>query len=99
MATISLYIKHELKIIIHQLRTCKQKTTKISPFKAHYVRKSNTPLSVICTTPKLSTLSYNNFKTLHLDEDTVTPEAILTDDKGQNGFGSDIKADKSDQRG
>ena len=28
------YARHALKIIIHQLQICKQKTTKISPFKA-----------------------------------------------------------------
>ena len=30
------HVKHALKIIIHQLRICKQKTTKISPFEAHF---------------------------------------------------------------
>ena len=46
LVTNSFYIKHARKIIIHQLRICKQKTTKISPFEAHFCRKRNTPLSV-----------------------------------------------------
>ena len=30
------HVKHALKIIIHQLQICKQRTTKISPFEAHF---------------------------------------------------------------
>ena len=55
------HVRHALKTIIHQLRICKQKTTEISPFEAHFVRKPNTSLSVIATKPKLSNLSYENF--------------------------------------
>ena len=41
------HVKHALKIIIHQFRIFKQRTTKISPFEAHFGRKRNIPLSVI----------------------------------------------------
>ena len=58
-STNAFHVKHALKIIIHQLRICKQKTTKISPFEAHF-GKPNTPLSVISTTPKLSNLTYES---------------------------------------
>ena len=51
------HVKYALKIIIHQLRICKQKTIRISPFEAHFGRKPNTPLSVISTKHKLSNLS------------------------------------------
>ena len=54
------HVKHALKIIVHQLRKCKQKTAKISPFEAHFGRKPNTPLSVISARPKLSNPSYEN---------------------------------------
>ena len=54
------HVKYALKIIIHQLQICKQKTTKISPFEAHFGRKPNIPLSVISTTPKLSNFTYEN---------------------------------------
>ena len=67
-------VKHALKIVIHQLRICKQKTTKILPFEAHFCKKSNTPLSVISTKPKLSNPSYKNIIKHYLEEDTVTPE-------------------------
>ena len=35
------HARHALKIIIHQLRICNQKTTKISPFVAHFGQKHN----------------------------------------------------------
>ena len=66
------HVKHALKIIIHHLRICKQKTTKTSQFEAHLGRKPNTSLSVISTKPKHSNFLYQNFVNHHLDEDTVT---------------------------
>ena len=56
-STNDFHVKHALKIIIHQLRICKRKRTKISPFGAHFGRKTNTLLSVISTIPKLSYLT------------------------------------------
>ena len=75
------HVKYTIKIIIHQLRIGKQKTTKISPFAAHFGRKPNTPLSVISTRPKLSNLSYEMFVNHYLDEDTVMKEEILPHEK------------------
>ena len=54
-------------------------------FEAHFGRKPNTPLSVIATKPKLSNLSHEDIANRYLDEDTVTTEAILPDDKLVNG--------------
>ena len=45
----SFTIKAALKSIIYQLRICKHKTTKLSPFESHFGRKTNTPLSNIST--------------------------------------------------
>ena len=84
------HLKHALKIIKHQMRICKQRTTKISLFEADFGRKPNTPLSVISTTPKLSNLTYENIVNYYLDEDTVMPEELLPDDKWVNGYRSDI---------
>ena len=36
LPTRDIHVKHALKIIIHQLRMCKQITTKTSPFEAHF---------------------------------------------------------------
>ena len=87
------HLKHALKIIIHQLRICKQRTTKISPFEAHFGIKPNTPLSVISTTPKLFNLTYENIVNYYLDEDTVMPDEIFPNDKLVNGYRSDIEVE------
>ena len=87
------HVKHALEIILHQLRICKQRTTKISPFEEHFGRNSNTPLSVILNTTKLSNLTYENIANYYLDEDTVMPEELLPDDKWLNGYRSDIEVE------
>ena len=67
--------------LIKTLRITPHATTKITPFEAHYGRKPNTPLTSICTTPKISNLSWENTKLSCLDEkiltkSALTPEAI-----------------------
>ena len=94
LATHAFHVKHALKIIIHQLRICKQRTTKISPFEAHFGRKPNTPLSVIATKPNLMNLSYKGIINHYLDEETVMPQEILPDDKWISGYRSDIEVEK-----
>ena len=94
LPTLAFHVKHALKIIIHQLRICKQRTTKISPFEAHFGRKPNTPLSVIATKPNLHNLSYKGIINYYLDEETVMPEEILPDDKWISGYRSDIKVER-----
>ena len=92
-STKAFHVKHALKIIIHQLRIFKQRTTKISPLEAHFGRKPNTPLSVISTKPKLSNLTYENIINYYLDEETVMREEILPDDKWVNGYRSYIEVE------
>ena len=43
--------------------------------------------------PKLSNLSCENIVNHYLDEDTVTPEEILPDEKWINGYRSDIEVE------
>ena len=93
LSTRAFHVKQALKIIIHQLRICKQRTTKTSPFEAHFGRKPNTPLSVIATKPNLLNLTYKNIINHYLDEDTVMPEEILPDEKWVNGYYSDIEVE------
>ena len=97
-STNDFHVKHALKIIIHQLRISKQKTTKISPFEAHFGRKPNTPLSVISIIPKLSNLTYESIVNYYLDEDTVMPEEVLPDEKWMNGYRSDMEVEKGKSR-
>ena len=87
------HVKSAIKIIVHQLRVCKQKTTKVSPFEAHFGTKPNTPLSVMSTKHKLSNLSYENTVNYYLDGDTVMPEEILPDNKWVNGYRTDIEVE------
>ena len=47
----ALTIKEAIKSIVYQFRICKQKTTNVTPFQAHFGRKPNTPLSNISTIP------------------------------------------------
>ena len=94
LAAHAFHVKHALKIIIHQLRICKQRTTKISPFEAPFGRKPNTPLSVIATKPNLMNLSYKGIINHYLDKETVMPEEILPDDKWISGYRSDIEVEK-----
>ena len=54
----SFTIKAALKSILYQVRICKHKTTKISPFELHFGRQANTPLSNIRTKPQSFDLSY-----------------------------------------
>ena len=87
------HVKCALKIIIHQLLICKQKTTKISLFEAHFGQKPNTPLVIISINPNLCNLCYEYIVDQYLDEDTVTPEEIIPDEKWTNGFRSDIEVE------
>ena len=67
------------------------KRTMISPFIAHSGRKLNSSLSVICTTPKMSTIFYEGLTKYCLDEDRVQPEVVLPDEKRVNGYRSNIE--------
>ena len=97
--TNSFHMKHALKIIVQQLQICKKKrTAEISPPEAHFVRKPITPLSVTCTTSKLSKLLYENIMKYYSDEDTIPPEVIFPDDKQVNGYRSDISIEEGIMR-
>ena len=85
-------IKQALKNIIHELRISKK--TKVSPFEAQFGRKSNTLLSVKFTTSKLSNLSFEGILKFYLDEDRVTPETILPDNKWAKGNRTFIEMEK-----
>ena len=76
----SFTIKAALKSIIYQLRICKHKTTKLSPFESHFGRKANTPLSNKSTKPNSSDLSYEKNLNHYLDEEAVTPNELLSEE-------------------
>ena len=88
----SFTIKAALKSILYQLRICKHKTTKFSPFKSHFGRKANTPHSNISTKPHPSNLSYEKILNHFLDEETVTPNELLPEEHwGNYGSGDEME--------
>ena len=97
-STKAFHVKHALKITIHQLRICRQKTRKTSPFEAHFERKPNAPLSVTSTKSKLSNLTNESTVNYYSDEATMMPEKILPDDKWVNGYRNDIEVDEGMSR-
>ena len=91
-------IKEAKKSIVYQLRICKQRTTIVTPFQAHFGRKPNTSLSIISTVPKSSNLSYENILRHYLDADTVPVEDYLDDNGWLTGDSSDILIEKAMQK-
>ena len=91
-------IKEAIKSIIYQLRICKQKTTNLTPFQAHFGRKPNTPLSNISTLPKSSNLSYENILHHYLDADTVPVEDYLDENGWVTGDRSNILIEEAMQK-
>ena len=93
----SFTIKEAIKSIVYQLRICKQKTTNVTPFQAHFGRKPNTPLSNISTVPKSSNLSYEDILHHYLDADTVPVEDYLDENGWVTGDRSDILIEEAMQ--
>ena len=91
-------IKEAIKSIVYQLRVCKQKTTNVTPFQAHFGRKPNTPLSNISTSPKSTNLSYENILHHYLDADTVPVEVYLDDNGWVSGDRSDLLIEEAMQK-
>ena len=48
--------------VIENIRLIPNKTTKVTPFEAHFGRKLNTELSNMLTKPSIKNLSYKKFK-------------------------------------
>ena len=91
-------ITEAIKSIVYQLRICKQKTTNVTPFLAHFGRKPNTALSNISTIHKSSNLSYQNILHHHLDADTVPVEDYLDENGWVTGDRSDILIEEAMQK-
>ena len=94
----SFTIKEAINSIVYQLRVCKQKTTNVTPFLAHFGRKPNTPLSNISTVSKSSNLSYEDILHHYLDADTVPVEDYLDENGWVTGDRSDILIEEAMQK-
>ena len=66
-----------IKQIVSDLRLTKQKTTKITPFEAHFGRPANAPLRNISTLPSRLNLIDEKIINHYLDADTVPADDFL----------------------
>ena len=69
-------IKEAIKSIVYQLRICKQKTTNVTLFQAHFEEQQTRHLA---TYVKSQNLSYENILNHYFDADTVPVEDYLDD--------------------
>ena len=84
-----------IKQIVSALRLTKPKTTKITPFEAHFVRPANFPLRNISTTPSILNLTYEKIINHYLDADTVPADKFLDEAGWVNPERSDLDIDKN----
>ena len=84
-----------IKQIISDLRLTKQKTTKITPFEAHFGRPANTPLRNISTTPSSLNLTCEKIINHYLDADTVPADDFLDEAGWVNPKRSDLEIEKT----
>ena len=72
--------KNALRDISFELRICRKKYSKLSPFEAYYGRKPNTTLSNITTKPNKNNLSWSNtFK--YLDDNIIGDEELIPEER------------------
>ena len=84
-----------IKQIISDLRLTKQKTTKITPFEAHFGRPADTPLKNISNVPSSLNLNYEKIINNYLDADTVPAGDFLDELGGINPDRSDLDIEKN----
>ena len=91
-------LKASINSIIYLLRICRQKTTNISPFEAHFGRKVNAPLSNISTKLYPSSLTFKRVLNKYLDMETVRWEELNSEDNWDTESRSDIELEQSKDR-
>ena len=73
-------LSSRLANIIENIRLIPNKTTKTTPFEAHFGRKPNTELSNIVTKPSLNNLSYKKLKLRCLDKRILRLDALTQEE-------------------
>ena len=84
-----------IKQIISDLRLTKRKTTKITPFEAHFDSPAKTPLKNIKTVPSSFNITYEKINNHYLDADTVPADNFLDEGGWINPDRSDLEIEKS----
>ena len=67
--------------VIGNIRLISNKTTKITPFEAHFGRKPNTELANMITKPSIRSLPYKKLKSKCLDKQLLRHDALTQEEK------------------
>ena len=88
-----------LQNISFELRTCRKKNSKLSPFEAHYGRKANTALTNITSKPNIKNLNWSNTLKYYLDDNIIGEEELISQDEWYDeDLDRDAKVKASKQR-
>ena len=79
--------------IIENIRLIPNKTTKVTPFEAHFGRKPNTELSNMLTKPSIKNLSYNKLKNKCLDKKMLRHDALTQEEMWRRDGSSEDELD------
>ena len=79
--------------IIENIRLIPNKTTKVTPFEAHFGRKPNTELTNILTKPSTKNLTYKSLKTKCLDKQILRQDALTQEEMWRRDGNSEDELD------
>ena len=74
-------IKQSLRQIAHELRKCRKKATKISPFEAHFGRPVNTPITDLTSFADSRNLKLPNIHSDYLDDNIMGDDELNSDEQ------------------
>ena len=74
-------IKNALQNLSFELRTCRKKNSKLSPFEAPYGRKANTALTNITSKPNIKNLNWSNTVKYYLDDNIIGEDELISQEK------------------
>ena len=79
--------------VIENIRLNPNKTTKVTPFEAHFGRKPNTELSNMLTKPSIKNLSYEKLKNNCLDKILLRHDALTQEEMWRRDGSSEDELD------
>ena len=79
--------------IIENIRLIPNKTTKVTPFEAHFGRKPNTELSNMLTKPSTKNISYKQLKSKCLDKKLLRHDALTQEEMWRRDGSSEDELD------
>ena len=79
--------------VIETIRLIPNKTTKVTPFEAHFGRKPNTELSNMLTKPSIKNLSYEKLNSKCLDKKLLRQDALTQEEMWRRDGSSEEELD------